>query len=183
MRNRLAFLLLVVPFLGWAITLPSVTVFPMRVGLSQTLTNGRGDALNWEVVGYTILDNENYESGVNVDWKISHSGSVSFTYIISFVVTPEGEVYVDSLSDGVQKRSFGSSLLLIDANGNLYDGVYGEGIVLTNAKGMGRLSRGGKTFENVWVVTLSVGSHRYRIFFTPALGIVGVDGESSYFLR
>ncbi|URA10681.1 hypothetical protein [Thermospira aquatica] len=180
--SRVFLLLIVLPLVGWGITLPHSTVFPMRVGMSGELTNTKEDVLRWEVKGFSILDNEDLESDVRIEWRLSHKGSVSFSYTLSFVVTLEGEVYLDALSDGIQKRSFFPSLILLNTN-QFVENDLGEGIALKKPVFVGRLKWGGKKYTDIVSATLVFGNHHWKIFFSRSLGLIGIDGKQSYFLK
>ncbi len=181
--SRILLTLLWVPLLGWAIKLPPATVFPMRVGLSGELTNAKGDVLRWEVTGFSILDNEDTESDVRIEWRISHRGSASFSYGVGFIVTLEGEIYLDALSDGVQRRSFLPSVMVLDTSSRFVEGTLGEGITFTRPVVVRHLRWGGKKYTDVTSAILVFGDHRWKVFFSRSLGLIGIEGKESYFLK
>ncbi|MCX7883145.1 MAG: hypothetical protein N2314_07990 [Brevinematales bacterium] len=168
------------PTMLLAVTLPSASLFPMRVGLSQELTNTKGEVLRWEVTKFVILNDEDNESDVRIEWHISHTGSFSFGYRVGFVVTMDGEVYVDSLSDGWQTRSFFPRILLLDATGRFVEGTFGEGISLVKASRLGRFTWG-KTYPEVVAATLVFGAHRFRLLWDRSSGLIGMEGETPYY--
>lgn len=180
--NKIWWFLVFVPGFVQALMLPSVSLFPMRVGMVQELTNGRGDTLRWEVSRFVILNDEGNESDVRIEWKVSHSGSFLFVYTLGFVVTLDGEVYLDSLSDGWQKRSFLPRILFIDARGQLVEANVGEGISLSRPVWRGRFTWG-KIYPEVFAITLAVGTNRMRLLWDKTAGLIGIEGGEPYYPR
>lgn len=178
--NRIRWFFLLVPGLLQAVTLPSASFFPMRVGIVQELTNSRGDTLRWEVSRFVILNDEDTESDVRIEWKISHKGSFSFVYTVGFVVTLDGEVHLDSLSDGSQVRSFFPRILFLDARGQFVEAMIGEGISLSRPGWRGRFTWG-KIYPEVSVVTLGLGTNRMRLLWDRTAGLIGIEGGVSYY--
>lgn len=173
---------LLFPFFVWGIELPSSTIFPMKVGMTTELTNTRGDVLRWEVASFTILNDEDTTSDVQIEWKLKHSGNFSFVYRVAFVVTLDGWVYLDSLSDGFQVRSFVPGLALFDPEGKFVESVLGEGIAVVKPARLSRFTWG-RPFQDVVAATLVIGNHRIKLFWEKSRGLIGVDAGVPYYLR